>query len=29
MQVIDAVDNLPENAVNLLPGHLPGHDNAE
>ena len=29
MQVIYAIDNLPENAINLRPHHLPGHNHAE
>ena len=29
MEIVDAVDNLAENAVNLWSGHLSGHDDAE
>ena len=29
MQVMNAIDDLPENAVNLLSRHLSGHDHAE
>ena len=29
MEVIDTIDNLPENAINFWPGHLSGHDDTE